>query len=40
MGEYCAVACEYWLINRTITAKLNYLARGIDLNRMKATSAR
>jgi hypothetical protein len=40
MGEYWAVACKYWLINRNIVGKLNYLARCIDFNTIRVTSIR
>jgi len=40
MGEYGAVACKYWLINRTIAGILNELARCIKFNTMRAISAR
>jgi len=39
MGEYWAVACEYWLINRTIVGEMHHLARCINFNSMGATSA-
>jgi len=38
--DYWAVASEYWLINRTIVGKMNYLARYINFIRMRATSVR
>jgi len=40
MEEYWAVTCKYWLINRSIAGKLNYLTRYIDFNRMRVTSTR
>ena len=40
MGEWCAVACEYWLINRCITGAMNLLAQYINFSSMRVNSAR
>jgi len=40
MEEYWAVVCKWWLINRRIASRINYLARCMNYNRMKSTSIR
>jgi len=40
MGEYWVVLWENWLINKGIVGNKYYLARCINFNRMRATSAR
>jgi len=40
MGYYRTVACEQWLINRSIAGKMNDFARCINFNRMRVSSAR
>ena len=40
MGEWGAVTCEYWLINRCIAGTMNLLARYINFNSIRVNSAR
>lgn len=40
LWEWWAVACEYWLTNRTITGKRTHFAKYRSLNSMSATCAR
>jgi len=40
MGEWLAVAYEYWLINRCIAGEMKLWTRYMNFNRLRAKSAR
>jgi len=40
MGEWWAVACEYWLINRCIAGAMELLARYLNFSHVKAKRER
>jgi len=39
MREHWAVACKWWLINRSIAGKMNYLAKCVSFNGISPTTA-
>jgi len=40
MGEWCIVACDYWLTNKSIVGEINHLGRYIYFIRISVNSAR